>query len=118
MAKPQPSDVLDLTGLDFPDAVVQAVIDDAALMVERCSSDWSDELETSILKWLSAHLLASTQDGGMLTSEKLGDASESYSRASVGDGISGTVYGQQAIALDPTGCLARLGRAKADIQVI
>lgn len=118
MAKPQPSDVLELTGLDFPEPVVSSVIDDAALMAERCSSAWSDAQETSILKWLSAHLLASTQDGGVLTSEKLDDASESYSRASVGDGISGTVYGQQAIALDPTGCLARLGRAKADMQVI
>lgn len=118
MAKPTASDVKALTGLDIDDAVVTAVIDDASLIADKCAADWSDAQETSIRKWLAAHLLASTHDGGVITSESLGDASESYKRAQVGDGIAGTTYGQQAIALDDTGCLARSGRAKASIGVI
>ena len=118
MAKPAASDVLALTGLDIDSAVVSAVIDDAALMAEECSASWSDDRETAVLKWLSAHLLASTHDGGVITSESLGDASESYKRAQVGDSLAGTTYGQQAIALDPSGCLARIGRAKASMEVI
>ena len=118
MAKPTASDVLSLTGLNIDEAVVSSVVDDAAVMAERCSSAWSDAQETAILKWLAAHLLSSTHDGGVTTSESLGDASQSYKRAQMSDGIAGTTYGQQAIALDSSGCLARLGRAKASIEVI
>lgn len=116
LQKPSAQDVIDLTETDLPQAVVTAIIDDAALMAEECLKSLTGDRQEAALKWLSAHLIGSTNSGGVLTSEKLGDASESYSRATVGDGISGTVYGQQAIALAP--CLARLGRARASIEVI
>lgn len=116
MAKPTASDVIALTGTDMPEAVVSAIIDDAALIAADCLSSVSDALETAALKWLSAHLIASTNDGGVIQSEKLGDASDTYSRAATGDGIMGTTYGQQAVALVP--CLGRLGRPTAKVTVV
>lgn len=114
--KPQASEVIDITGTELSESVVSAIIDDAALMAEECLSFVSDDVGTAALKWLSAHLIASTEEGGVRTSEKLGDASESFVRAKVGDGIMGTTYGQQAIALVP--CLGRIGRPRAKLRVV
>lgn len=117
LSKPDASVVIALTGTELPEAVVTALIDDAALMAEACIEGFDAARQEAILKWIAAHLV-STQSGGTLTSEKLGDASETRKGATVSDGINGTVFGQQALALDPTGCLARIGRAKANIQVV
>lgn len=117
ISKPSASVVIDLTGTSLSVSVVSGIIDDAALMAEKCIKGFDADRQEAILKWLAAHLITTT-DGGTLTSEKLGDASESYKAATVSDGINGTIFGQQAIGLDPTGCLARLGRAKASIEVV
>lgn len=116
IAKPDPQTVIDLTDTELSEPIVQSIIDDAALIAEKCISGYSEEKQKSVLKWLAAHLIASTDSGGMIASERLGDAQDQYVRASVGDGIKGTVYGQQAIALSP--CLARIGRAAASIEVV
>ena len=116
---PTASDVIALTGTDMPDAVVESIIDDAALFAEGCIASYSAERQTAIIKWIAAHMVQSTSGGGSLQSQKLGDASETYARSSLsGDGLKGTHYGQQAIGLDPSGCLARKGRAPASVQVI
>lgn len=117
IAKPSAQDVIDLTGTALDESVVSSIIDDAALMVEDCVKNLSAERQEAIVKWVSAHMIASGGEG-TLTSMKLGDASESYARATLGDGLSGTTYGQQALLLDPNGCLAKLGRAKATIEVV
>ena len=116
LTKPDPQEVIDLTGTTLGEHVVALVIEDASLIGAECLSGLSSAAQQAALKWLAAHLIASTDSGATLASESLGDASQSYVRAQVKDGIAGTVYGQQAIALAP--CLARIGRAKARITVV
>lgn len=119
LAKPDAATVLALTGLDIPVPVVESVIDDAALMADNaCMQGYPEERQRAIVKWLSAHLLTSTAGGGMLSSEKLGDAQDSYARATLSDGLKGTTYGQQALLLDPNGCLLKLGKSRASIEVV
>lgn len=120
ISKPTATEVIDLTGTELTEAQVTALIDDAALMVEACINTLSADRQSAIVKWVAAHLIQATGDdsGNVLSSTKLGDASDTFARGSLGDGLSGSYYGQQAIALDPNGCLARLGRAKAKIQVV
>ena len=114
--KPTAQSVIDLTGTSFSSSVVQMVIDDAALVAVDCLQSADADTQEAALRWLTAHLIASTGREAVVASERLGDAQKSYYRSALGDGISGTTYGQQAIALLP--CLARTGRAKARITVI
>ena len=116
LSKPTAQTVIDLTGTELPESVVTSIIDDAAIIGRDCLAALDADTQEAALKWLAAHLIASTDSGATLKSESLGDASQSYVRAQVKDGIAGTVYGQQAIAISP--CLARLGRAKARITVV
>lgn len=120
LAKPEVSAVRAIIGTDLSDPQVQSVIDDAALLAEGCPKVGGYDLarQTAIVKWLSAHMLASTAAAGVLTQRALGDASESYMRPIAGLNLSGTSYGQQALALDPSGCLARLGQRSAFVQVL
>jgi len=117
---PSSADVIALTGTSLDSAVVDAIIADAVLLVEdnACFAGYSEAKQTAILKWLSAHLVASTSGDGVVTSEKLGDASQTYGRAPLGDGLKGTTYGQQVLALDTNGCLSGVGRGKASVQVL
>lgn len=95
------------------DAQANAAIEDAALIAEHCVACLSADRQKAIIKYLAAHLIASTNSGASKTSSKLGDAQDSYARAQLGDALKGTTYGQQAIALDPSGCLLGLGKIKA-----
>ncbi len=103
---------------DFDDTLVQSIIDDAALMVGSCVANFDADRQAAIIKWVTAHLLTVTPDGKFTTSEKLGDASESYAVPKLGDSLAGSPMGQQALLLDLNGCLARIGRAKASIEKI
>ena len=114
--KPTAQSVIDLTGTELPESVVDSIIGDAAIIGYACLSPLSADVQQAALKWLTAHLIASTDSGASIKSESMGDASETYVRAQVKDGIAGTIYGQQAIAIAP--CLAQLGRAKARITVV
>jgi len=116
MALPLASDIIALTGTSLSETLVNMLIGQAQLIAAACLVGASDELETAVLFWLTAHLIASTSRSGALTSYKLGDASETYATTQTGDGIRGTAYGQQAIALLP--CLATYGRATASLEVI
>jgi len=116
MTRPMPSEVLEVTGLSLDPATVDGYIDDALLLIEPCSRGWSQDRERAVLKWVAAHLIYSTNDYAVIESEKLGDASETYARPSMGEGLMGTSYGQQAVLLSD--CLKRLSNSKASIQVI
>lgn len=116
IARPAADDVIALTSTSLDMSVVDQVITDAALIAEKCVRNLPAVTQRSAIKWLAAHLIASTHDGGVMTSSKLGDASEAYSRAVVGNGLMGTTYGQQAVALVP--CLGRIGRPRASITVV
>lgn len=104
------------------DAAVQMAIDDAGLLVEPCVSSWSDARATAIIRWMAAHLLSSMSGASgsskSLASKSLGDASESYARATLGDQLKGSTYGQQALTLDSGCCLLKLGKRPASFKVL
>lgn len=114
------AEVIALTGTSLDSATVDAVIADATLVVSEnaCYNAYEDARKDAIIKWLTAHLISSTSQDGSVTSEKLGDASVTYARAALGDGLKGTTYGQQVLLLDYNGCLTKLGRAKATFEVV
>lgn len=121
---PTASEVIALTATDFSEAVVSAIIADAALIAEGCIASYEDARQTAIIKWLACHLIVSTNGAsgsgaGSITSDKLGDASTSFAKSALtGEGLKATHYGQQALLLDTNGCLARLGRPRASVEVI
>lgn len=116
MATPDAADVIAITGTKLSSTIVELIINSAELMAADCLVGYDDDVQTAALLWLSAHLVASTSGSGAVTSRKLGDASKSYATAQLGNGIMGTSYGQQAVALIP--CLGLLGRPTALIEVI
>ena len=116
MTLPTAEQVKAIVATDLSDAVVDSIIADAFLMAERCITSLSDERQTAIVKWLAAHLIASTDESATVSSSKLGDAQDTYMRATTGERLMGTTYGQQALALDPNGCLARLGNPRATFE--
>lgn len=118
ISKPLASDVIELTGTELSSSVVSLIIDDAALAAEKCLLTLGAERQESALKWLAAHMITATSDQSSQTisSSKLGDASDSYAKGQLGQGISGSFYGQQALAIAP--CLAGFGVARSTIEVI
>lgn len=121
VSKPEVADVRLVFTTTLADASVQAAIDDAALMAAGCPvvETYDEDRQKAIVKWMAAHLLSSRSDqAGALTSKKIGDASESYAKASMGTQLSGSSYGQQALLLDPSGCLKRLGNVKLTFKAM
>jgi hypothetical protein len=103
------------------DPQVQALIDDAALIAEACPmvATYEAARQKAIVKWLTAHLISQQSGkGGQLTQKALGDASESYAAGTMGMNLGGSRYGIQALALDPSGCLAQLGMRRASFKVL
>lgn len=96
------------------DAVVQDFIDEAALVASRCAGLVAAAAanQSSAVKWIAAHLMAVGSSNGGVSSESIGKASKSYAMGPMGDNLKSTVYGQRALLLDPSGCLARLGFPK------
>jgi len=101
--------------------IEDAFIPPANLLVTQAlgsNTDISSALKTEIEKWLSAHFVAIRDP--RIQQEKMGDATDTY-RGTIGanaKGLEATYYGQQAIALDPTGSIANLGKAPAKIMQI
>jgi len=106
------------------DATINAFISDASLVVARCPVIVSSDSATqkAVIKWVTAHLMNMRYGAsGPLVSESIGDASKSYaqpSRAPSGLGLAGSYYGQQALLLDPSGCLAQVGKMRPTFAVI
>ena len=116
VSKPTAAEVMALTSTGFSESVVSAIIDEAASIVESCVSGYDSARQAAIVKWVAAHMIASTGAEGVLTSDKLGDAQQSFARGQLGDALRGTTYGQTALLLDTNGCLSKLGRGKAVFQ--
>lgn len=116
--KPTAQSVINLTGTTMSECTVGDIIDDAALMAGSCLDQLSHETQAAALKWLAAHMITCTSDSSsqIIASQSLGDASESYARGSLGEGINSSYYGQQAMALAP--CLSKVGKVTASIEVI
>lgn len=121
MQKPTLEQVRVVITTTLSDTDLQAVIDDAALIAEGCPSvaGYSGDRQAAIVKWIAAHLIG-TQSGvaGALVQKKLGDAQEGYAAPTMGLNLQGSRYGQQALLLDPSGCLANLGKIRARFQAL
>lgn len=105
------------------DAQVEATIEDAALIVETCVASLDEARQKAIVKYVTAHLLSvnsslASGGSGALSSQSLGDASESYATAALGDGLFSTAYGKKAILFDPNGCISRLGKLPTIFKVL
>ena len=85
MTKPDAQTVIDLTGTELSEGAVSSIIDDAALIAGSCLATVDDARSSAAIKWLAAHLVASTSDMGSATlaSDKLGDASQGWARAQI-----------------------------------
>lgn len=118
---PTPADVRVIITTALTDPQIEALIGDAALIAEACPmvASYAANRQAAIVKWLTAHLI-SQQSGkaGALTQKALGDASESYASGAMGMNLQASRYGQQALALDPSGCLAQLGMRRASFRVL
>lgn len=112
---PRVSDVRSIIKTSLSDSDIQGFIDDASTLAEGCISSLATSRQSLIIKYLTAHLIAMAGKGGkdaLVTSKKLGDASESYARGAAGEGYAGTPFGRQALAFDTTGCLAATSAPK------
>lgn len=95
----------------------------AEALASQCSgvSNASTTIQAAIVKYITAHFIAMISGGGgVVQSETLGDASKSYAVAqpSSGAGLNASRYGQQAVMLDTTGCLAKLGKPGIKFKVL
>lgn len=103
------------------DPQVQAAINDAGIMAAKCLAAIEDAAtRDAVQKYLAAHLLTVIDSSGVgvATSSKLGDASDSYATGGLGKGLRSSAYGQMAIALDPNGCVAKIGNPRATFEKV
>lgn len=120
---PSVDSVRTLIETTLTDAQIQELMVDAWVMTQACIEDLPDATKATIVKYVTAHIISglpSSAGGGTgaVTSESLGDASVSYATRELGSDLRGSTYGQMAIALDRSGCLARLGKGTATIDVL
>lgn len=106
----------DVARLLDSDKDIQPFIDTASLVVdeELVGVGLSDARLKQIEMYLAAHYLAIATDNARLLYKKVGQGAEKYAGAAPeeGDGLASTRFGQQAIALDTTGTLARMANTK------
>lgn len=124
ICEPTVGDVRIIITTSMTDDQIQAIIDDASLMVHRCVLVLACDLQAAIIKWVTAHLIASLSTAssggtGVVTGESLGDASISYAKPQLQSfGLASTTYGLQAIGLDPNGCLTTIGLRRTLVEVL
>lgn len=121
MEKPTPAEVRITFKTTRNDDEVQLFIDEAELIAEQCASvvAASATKQKAILRWIAAHLLNfADANGGAVALRVLGSATESFANASMGDFLKSSTYGMQAILLEGTGCLEKIGKQKPILQVL
>lgn len=106
------------------DAQIEEIMQDAYAMTARCIDSLPDATKKAIVKYVTAHIISgipgasSFTGSGAVSSESLGDASISFATRTMGTNLNGSTFGEMAIMLDPNGCLNRLGKGKATIDVL
>lgn len=121
LTTPTATEVKAIIATTLSDAAVDAFIADALLLVEDCPAVElvSTNKQKAIIKYLAAHLIVcSNPKLATVTQQSLGDASESYAAAPVGNDLRSTQYGSQALLLETSGCLEGLGKRKAFVEVL
>lgn len=94
------------------DVTIDAYIGTASDFVDNtlAGTTLSDNTLTIIEKWLTAHLIASTQER-VAVEEGAGGAYIKYAGI-FGEGLKSTPYGQMAIMLDTSGTLTNIANSK------
>lgn len=98
---------------------VDPYIDTATMLVDKVATcangSMSDQQLELIERWLSAHF-GSVSSAGRVKRKKIGDAELEFWDTKGNMGVSSTFFGQQALAIDTSGCLTRLavGAARSD----
>lgn len=70
-----------------------------------------------IERWYAAHLIAVGYKEARLSQEKIGDGEDRF-QGKTDMGIRSTLYGQQAIDLDPCGALKRIADGKRTASMV
>jgi uncharacterized UBP type Zn finger protein len=118
MPRTTPGDVKTIFETDLSDSTIQEWIDVATLIVddiEDADSSITNTRLERIEKLLSAHF-AGTQDQRIAQTSAESKSVEFQGDTEMTD-LRGTKYGQNAIALDPTGTLSTLGKPTATLSV-
>jgi hypothetical protein len=118
---PTVDEVRAIVATSLDDYTIQALIDDALLMLEglACVEEASPEKQKAIVKYVVADMIAgtiATSGAGQVTSKKLGDASESYATNTEAGTFGKSSYWRQALMLAP--CLHTLGRRSAFFEKV
>lgn len=110
------SQVSDIISTSLTDSQMNAMINTAHLVVEERlgTSGLSEDTLEQIELWLSAHFACMRDPRKKQL--KVDEVSVTY-QGEVEMGLKGTMYGQQAMALDSTGALASTGLKRAVISV-
>lgn len=99
--------IFQVTDPDVTDPVIQAMIDAALCIIDEACDYADGTLKDKITCWLAAHLLAHWDRRSV--SEKAADTAQTFQSA-VGLGFNSSHYGQTAMRLDISGCLAELDK--------
>ena len=105
------------------DVVTDIHIPTACAFVDEQLGDktFPNSLKKAITLYLSAHFLALSEERGALTRSYFGDAEEWLEGRFYTSGFGSTRFGQQAIALDPSGTLATVShstKGSAQFEVV
>lgn len=111
------TDVKLIIDTSLADATIEAYIGTASDFVDNAlaGTTLSENSLTIIEKWLTAHLIASTQER-VTTEEGAGGAYAKYAGV-FGEGLKSTPYGQMAITLDMTGTLVNIAAGKKSVSI-
>ena len=117
MARVNDAEVRAIIDVDTTITDLAPFITIANLLVEDklASSGTSEAMLKEIERWLAAHFVAIRDPRAK--SESIGGISVSYF-GQAGEGLKSTLYGQQALALDLSGALAKSGLKQAAISSI
>lgn len=114
--------VKELVETSKEDAVIEALMIETAdaIVDEHLAGKLSDRMLDQIELYLAAHFLALAEERGGLIKSDFGNSEEWLSDMYQKGGFNATRFGQQAIALDTTGTLAKIGttRLKAELRVV
>lgn len=112
-----PEDVTAIIDTELDNSQVEPFIVTAVLLVneELLDKGLSANRLKEIARWLAAHFLAVREP--RLLSEQAGRAQAKYEGGAIDKRLMSTRYGQQAIALDPTGVLAGLSEQKIEARI-
>lgn len=116
-ARVTPEQVMDIISTSLTEGQINAMINTAHQVAEQhlSAQGLDEDLLTQIELWLSAHYVCMRDP--QKDTVKVDEVQVKYHRGQAGTGLAGSVYGQQAVALDPTGSLASASLKKAVISV-